>query len=170
MARILLINSLPKPGTEQICSTTIVPVIKLTRIGPKIVITGIKALRNACLKINVLRSKPLAIARVIYSLFNTEIISVRVKRATLAITLIDKAITGNIDEKIGFISSYIVGKIRRSLLNKITSNNANTNDGIDTPKIEIIVAIVSQIVFLFNAATIPSNIPTNVPKIHAAIP
>ena len=61
-----------------------VPVIRLTKIGPKMVITGIKALRSACRKISVFLSNPFAFASVIYSLPRTPIISVLVNLATLA--------------------------------------------------------------------------------------
>ena len=110
--------------------------------------TGIKAFLNACLKISVLLSKPFASARVIYSLFITETISVLVKRATFAMTPTDNAITGIIDDPIGFIELYCVGKICNFDANSINIIIANTNDGTDTPITEITVAKVSQIVFL----------------------
>ena len=86
-------------------------------------ITGIKAFLNACLKIKVLRSNPFAFARVIYSLVKTETISVRVKRATFAITPTDKAKIGIIDDLIAFDELYEVG----NNLNFEANNNKNVS-------------------------------------------
>ena len=113
-------------------------------------------------------SNPFALAKVIYSLFITDTISVLVKRATLAITPTDNAITGMIDEPIGFIELYCVGKICNFDANNINIIIANTNEGTDTPITEITVAKVSQIVFLCNAANTPNNVP-NTPPIMTAL-
>ena len=133
-------------------------------------ITGIKAFLNACLKIKVLRSNPFAFARIIYSLVKTETISVRVKRATFAITPTDKAKIGIIDDLIAFDELYEVGNNLNFEANSNKINIANTNDGMETPITEITVAIVSQIVFLCNAANTPKNIPITVPIITAHKP
>ena len=96
--------------------------------------------------------------RVIYSLVKTETISVHVKRATFAITPTDKAKIGIIDDLIAFDELYEVGNNLTLEANNNKINIANTNDGMETPITEITVAIVSQIVFLCNAANTPKNI------------
>ena len=63
---------------------------------------------------------------------------------------------------------FLADSINEANNNKI--NIANTNDGMETPITEITVAIVSQIVFLCNAANTPKNIPITVPIITAHKP
>ena len=57
---MLLMNSLPNPGIPNMYSITIDPVITLVVIGPRMVTTGMSALRSACRMTTMRERSPLA--------------------------------------------------------------------------------------------------------------